>query len=213
MKTVYRKHRGKLVFILGNSASLNELDLNLLKPHVSIGVNRILRTFTPTYLFVVDRSVIKDEHKRMMKSKCDKIIFRLAMDGQCRGLYPGPYIEIEQMSNAGKPTTLQGPIHICRGGNSGYEACHVAYRMGAACIALAGMDMYWPKKGKSHFFGPGRAAGCSLHNPAEKVEDFRYMKHLYRKHGVEMVSVSPWRTHFRHVMEFMPLEKLVKIYA
>ncbi len=213
MKSLYRRHRGKLVFVLGNSASLNELNLELLKPHATIGVNRILRTFTPTYLFVVDRSVIRDEHKRMTASKCEKVIFRLAMNEQSRLLYPGPYTEMEQMSNAGKPTTEKGPIHICRGGNSGYEACHLAFRMGAACIALAGMDMYWPKKGKSHFFGHGRAAGCSLHDPAAKIEDFRYMKHLYRKQGVEMVSVSPWRTYFRNVMEHISLEKLLQIYA
>lgn len=213
MKSLYRKHRGKLIFVLGNSASLDGLNMELLKPHVTIGVNRILRTFTPTYLFVVDRSVIKDEHERMLASKCEKVIFRLAMDERHRLLYPGPYIEIEKMTNAGGPTTLKGPIHICRGGNSGYEACHLAYRMGASCIVLAGMDLYWPKKGKSHFFGHGRAAGCSLHKPAEKVEDFREMKRLYRKQGVEMVSVSPWRTYFRNVMEYTTLEKLVKIFA
>jgi len=94
-------------------------------------------------------------------------------------------------------------------GGSGYEAACIAYRMGAKTIAMIGEDLYWPK-GKTHCFGSGKSRGCKLGDSKKKLESFRELKQIYKRRGVGLVSVSPWKTPLRDALGYIPLPTLIE---
>ena len=202
--SVYGRHEGETIIVIGNSSSLLENDMDEFDGYTTIGVNRILQTYEPTYLFVVDRSVMESEHARMMESPSIKLIYPGAMSSRYRKLYTKAWTSLPHMDQRSATTAKTGNIHIPDGGNSGYEAIQMAYRMGASRIALAGIDMYWPPRKHSHFFGDGHAAGCRMPLVEKKIEAFKSLKQDYIDVGVELFSISPWKTEFRDKMGYVP---------
>lgn len=200
--TVYGKHPGETIIIIGNSSSLNEMDLKKFDPYTTIGLNRILRLYEPDYLMIVDQSCLRDEFVRMnaCHERVKILLYPGVMNSILRAKYTYEFISTGDMNGAADPTSRKGPIHICRGGNTAYEATQIAYRMGAKRILLAGIDMYWPPGKDSHFFGSGLKAGCKMMVPEWKIEDFAALKKLYASIGVEVSSLSPWKTRFRERM-------------
>ena len=204
-------HKGELVFVLGNSDSLNELDMSLMSKFTTIGVQRILETYEPNYAFIVDQSVIRDEYERM-NDVCDRIpiiLYPYHMSSKMRKLYDGPWISSGPMSHNVDREKKTGPIHIPPSGDSGYEATQLAYRMGASTIALAGIDLHWPRGKNTHSYGDGKARGAKLRMPKEKTEAFRQLKQIYKRRGVGLVSVSPWQTPLRTALGYTPLPDLI----
>ena len=204
-------HKNELVFVLGNSSSLNELDLSLLSEFTSIGVQRILETYEPSYAFIVDQSVIRDQCHRMnaVSGRIPIILYPYHVSSSMRKLYTGPWISSGKMAHNGDREAKTGPIHIPPSGDSGYEATQVAYRMGATTIALAGIDLHWPKGKQTHSYGSGKERGAKLRTPKEKTECFRELKRIYKRRGVGLVSVSPWKTPLRDALGYTPLPTLI----
>ncbi len=202
--TVYGKHPGETIIIVGNSASLNEMDIKKFDQYTTIGLNRILRLYEPDYLMIVDQSCMRDEMERVnaFYGHGTVLLYPGVMNSSLRAKYKGEFVSTGDMNGAADPTSKKGPIHICRGGNTAYEATQIAYRMGATRILLAGIDMYWPPGKASHFFGDGMKAGCKMMVPEWKIEDFAALKKLYASVGIEVTSLSPWKTKFRERMGF-----------
>jgi len=211
IETLRDKHQGETIIVIGNSSSLNKMDMGIWDGYTTIGTNRLLRTYEPTYLLVVDKSVLRDEHERMMAAQ-DRVTYLLypgMMGSEGRQMYPGPWLDTGPMIGGADPTSKTGPIDIGRVGNSGYEATQIAFRMGARRILLAGIDLFWPTSGKTHSFGSGKEAGCRLHKPDEITEDFATLKQLYAHCGVELTSISPWSTPLRRRLGFLDPESLM----
>lgn len=204
-------HKDELIFVLGNSSSLNELDLSLLTGFTTIGVQRILETYEPSYVFIVDSKVIEDQYERMnaVSGRIPLILFPWKMGSKMRKLYPGPWISSGDIHPRAKPDAKHGPIAMPPCGGSGYEATCIAYRMGAKMIALAGEDLQWRSGKDTHCFGSGKARGCKLGNAKQKVEYFRELKQIYKRRGVGLVSVSPWQTPLRTALGYTPLPDLI----
>lgn len=82
------------------------------------------------------------------------------------------------------------PAVICTGGNSGYQAVHIAALGGAKRIILLGFDMR-SKGGKSHFFGDHPAP---LTNEPQVwpqfVAAFRTLAPELKKRGVEVLNCT-----------------------
>jgi hypothetical protein len=208
-ETVYGQHVGETIVVIGNSSSLNGMDLELLDSFTTIGLNRILRIYDPIYLMIVDNSVMRDEAQRLAEFSGILLAYPGVMSSKNRRIFSGPWVSTGKMTGQCDPCAKKGPIHICRsGGNSAYEAAQIAYRMGAKRIALAGIDMYWPPGQDSHFFGSGSKAGCKLHKPEDKIADFGRLKDQYAQGGVEMFSISPWDTPFRKRMGYIDVVNL-----
>jgi len=209
LSILYGRHAGETIIVVGNSSSLNEQNLDLMDAFTTLGLNRILAFYEPTYYMAVDQSVMRDEHERINETTATRLFYHGLMNSKNRILCPGPWVSTGPMTGQADPRAKTGPIHICRGGgNSAYEAVQIAMRMGAVRIALAGVDMYWPPGHPSHCFGSGAAVGCKLPYPDKKIEDFALLKKQYARGGIEMCSVSPWDTPFRKVMGYTPLEDL-----
>lgn len=215
LSELYGAHRGETVLVLGNSDSLRGMDAMMWDGFPTIGINRILRVYEPTYMTVMDQSVMKDEHERMMASRArvKYLIYPGVMNSICRKLYSGEYYETEAMNNVCDPTQKRGSLRICTSGNSAYYCIQIAWRMGAKTILLAGVDLYWPPGKQSHFFGSGTDWGCRLAKPAEICDDFVRLADALRTYGVETYSVSPWDTPLRERLGYIPMEDAVERYA
>jgi hypothetical protein len=210
IETLRGKHASETIIVIGNSSSLNRMDMEIWDRYTTIGTNRLLRTYEPTYLLVVDKSVLRDEHERMMDAM-DRVTYLLypgMMGSEGRQIYPGSWLDTGPMVGGADPTSKTGPIDIGHVGNSGYEATQIAFRMGASRILLAGIDLFWPTNGQTHNFGSGKEAGCRLHKPDEITEDFATLKRLYAHCGVELTSISPWSTPLRRRLGFIDPESL-----
>lgn len=210
------RHRGELIFVIGNSASLLDMDWKLMLPYTTIGVNRILELMDPTYLLVVDKAVMREQWERMQKARCQKIIYNGAFEVDFRFRYQGPYYSTGMMTSHAPLLGLKGDLHLCPAGNTAYEAVQIAYRMGAREIALAGVDLYWPpapkrgKPAKTHFFGDGKGRKCHNHMPVERARAFQKLGKALDSVGVRMYSVSVWKTYLRKLVGYKPIHEAVK---
>ena len=199
------RHDGETIIVIGNSRSLNEMDMGVMDDYTTIGVNRLLRTYTPNYLLVVDKSVIRDEHENMceFQDDCEMLIFPGVMSSVALSWYPGDWWNTGPMTGNADPVSKTGPIHIGQRGNSAYEATQIAYRMGAKRILLAGVDLHWPTSGDTHSFGNGKSLGCKLRDPDLIIDDFCSLRDQLALKKVELTSISPWNTAFRKRLGYL----------
>lgn len=205
-------HPGSTIIVIGNSASLKAMNLGLFDYFITIGVNRLLRLYRPTYLYTGDKSVTRAEIERMAAYvDTVRLIFAGgAVDAGARRELDGRYVYAGDMKGGADPARKRGPIDIGPVGNSGYQATQMAYRMGATTILLAGIDLFWPKCADSHFFGKGQNEKCRLRKPDEIRTAFAHLKDLYSQKGVSLASVSPWKTPLRRSLGYIPLEEAAR---
>lgn len=80
IKSLKDKFKGKRCFIIGNGPSLNKLDLNFIKDEYTFGVNSIFYKyddigFKPYFYVVEDGEVMKENHDRISRFKCNYNFF------------------------------------------------------------------------------------------------------------------------------------------
>lgn len=151
------------VYILGNSSSLEQVDLSLLRQSglATIGINRILRCFAPTYLVVADRPVLQEELARLNSAKPKLLAWRMLVGIAAR--IPG--LEVRTWETWGGAYARgwkrgRNPEWVPRwrdgqfwhSGNSGTYSIEAAALMGFRDIRLLGIDLRFDLP-RSHFFG------------------------------------------------------------
>jgi hypothetical protein len=77
------------------------------------------------------------------------------------------------------------------GANIGYCMIQIALAMGANPIGIAGIDLQWQSKEKSHFFGRGASVGCFKFNTPRVLSFFAAAAMWASGHGVQVYNLSP----------------------
>jgi len=77
------------------------------------------------------------------------------------------------------------------GANIGYCMLQLAIALGANPIGIAGIDLAWQSKDKSHFFGRGSTQGCFPFNTRRVLAFFQAAAQWCQAHGVEVYNLSP----------------------
>ncbi len=216
------RYKGKTIFIVGTSDSLQDVDLSKIKGFPSIGINYILKnmeelgtSFVPPYLLIVDRGVLRLEMDHVKKYKpkllLNKDIVNVASDADFEG-------EIYQF----QPITRNYMYirdALQRSKNTAHYAIEIAYRMlscnGPGTIALLGIDMFYPKKKidgkkrKSHFFPVEKRHGCK---PAFQwvLQQLPVTKAFLDKRKIRLVTCSPWKGPLTKIIPQVSLDKVVK---
>lgn len=82
------------------------------------------------------------------------------------------------------------PTHIATGGNSGYQALHVAVHFGAKRILLLGFDMKADRKKRKHWFGdhPGNLNAPGNYKGWERA--FGRIAPVLKHRGIEVINCS-----------------------
>lgn len=199
---------------MGNSDSLSDMpELREVLKFTTIGVNRILETLpTVTYFMAVDETVLKDEHEKINRASREGtvvILYPSALTGKTAPNMDCDYLEMDWMSPDADVAAKEGPMCIPAGGNTGFYAAQLAYRVGAKTIAMAGIDLWWPPGRRSHACGHGKDLGCKLGPVDEKIAAFAAMSRRYKEFGVTLTSVSPWRTRLRKAVGYTPMSEVL----
>lgn len=117
--------------------------------------------------------------------------------------FPG----IRFLKNTGTQGFDPTPGHVRTGGNSGYQAIHLAIQLGVSKIILVGYDMRGAPQ--EHWFGkhPDPIA-CMAMTQANRIRCFAELKPVLDQHGVTILNSSPGSalTFFRHVALEQALE-------
>ena len=86
------------------------------------------------------------------------------------------------------------PTHLVSGGNSGYQAVHIAAHFGAARILLFGFDMREVNVGgmrRRHYFG-NHPAPCNSQGKFDRwIKNFERLATDLGKRGVQLVNCTP----------------------
>jgi hypothetical protein len=147
MKALENKHKGKPIFILGCGSSINEIDLTKLDSHITIGVNRIVYEYYPTYWMFIDSPITKEFGKKIPTRVIGSQI--LCWE-HARYNKDGAYVFTQsRVRRAGKLHKDYNGLVF--GNTTVFCAIHMAYIMGASAIVLCGVDLRYSDK-QNHFY-------------------------------------------------------------
>ena len=147
MKSLEGKHKGKPCFILGCGYSVNLVDLSKLDKYVTIGVNRIVYSYFPTYWIFIDHPIVKE-----FGSKIDlKVIgSQIVCWEQARFTTHGAMVFHTHKNR--RANILDPKSEGLQFGNTtSFAALHLAYLMGCNPIAFIGLDLCYVN-GYLHFY-------------------------------------------------------------
>ena len=147
MKSLHNKHKGKPFFILGCGCSINWLDLTLIDPFISIGVNRIVYAYHPTYWMFIDHPIVKEFGKKIdLRIIGSQILCWSHAKHNTNGA-----MVFEQSKNRRCNKLERGYNGLTFGHTTTFTAMHMAYIMGASSLVLCGVDLCF-HKGMCHFY-------------------------------------------------------------
>jgi hypothetical protein len=107
------------------------------------------------------------------------------------GTLSGPSLpEIKRVAFSGNAPFDERPERVVSGGNSGYQAVHIAAHFGAARILLFGFDMRDVNK-RRHYFGNHPAPCNSQGRYGTWITNFKRLAAALEKRGVMVVNCTP----------------------
>jgi len=207
------RHTGKPIIIMGNAWSLNAIPLVQMKRFVTIGCNRILRIFEPTYYICADRRPYCNDYKLLAKSKAKRLLSQAMFSSNNiggGGSDPGPqpepdfawypfqpisYLRREIMSFTDEELLPKDEkATFISYANIAPPMLEWAILMGGNPIGMVGLDMEYESREKSHFWGYGRAEGSFCFNaPRTAALLWRIVEAAERKKHIRSVNLSPFR--------------------
>lgn len=134
---------GHPAFLLGNGPSVSKVDLKLLSPYLTIGMNRIFYIYDPTFLMWQDRQVWTRDKKQLQMQKAIKIC---APTADPKNLFLHFKVGTNPFRFSMNPYNLHGR------GNTGVLAAQFAVALGCSALVLLGMDCQY-SNGKTDFYG------------------------------------------------------------
>ena len=162
------KHKDKTCLILGNGPSITLLDnITLNKNIVTIGVNRIIKKYTPDYLVIIDPTTrfSKKDQLEIYSSGVPNLITARRDEWTTPSITNQYEIRLGQyikFNNLFKNNNI-----IDYGLDSPYMAIMMAYKMGFTIIGLLGVDYYG-----THFYDNKK-------HPHENNNKLKTVKYAY----------------------------------
>ena len=154
------RHKGKPMFVLGNGPSLANLPLGELDPYVTVGCNRVLRLYDPTYWiyadpYTLDPGVPNNVSDAARNSKAICLTTRRYLpQAEAHGLETH---EIRFAPNRpGEPPHCGLSTHPARlhtFASMGLTCFSFAHAVGADPIVLLGIDCGNSSGGHTNFYG------------------------------------------------------------
>lgn len=135
--------KGIPAFLIGNGVSIEKLDLSILKPYFTIGMNRAFYKIDPTILLWQDPELWYTEKRYLPKLKAIKYCRDCA---DIQGRFFNFRLANSDYRLPDAPTVLYGR------GSTGPLAFQLAYIMGCDPIILLGMDCKYSGN-KTDFYG------------------------------------------------------------
>jgi hypothetical protein len=176
------RHKGELIFVLGNGPSLALATRyrRELEAITTIGVNRVYKLLSPTYLLFLDRVLWGTDSEEILA--CGSLVLcprRLRLPYFTRfGRYHAKSRE-DVLSER-----WQDGLYWSR--SSSVAALNLACLFGATGIALLGVDL----RDRSHFYS-GRGRNRPFLHADEILEDLWWMSRKMLEKGIRLWNCSP----------------------
>lgn len=101
-----------------------------------------------------------------------------------------PYPEVLSLEQSNLPPFDPRPTHVVSGGNSGYQAVHIAAQRGAVRILLCGFDMRDVNR-RRHWFGEYSGRLNTAANYARWITNFENLSRALLLRGVRVLNCTP----------------------
>ena len=202
---VLRNTRSGLVYVLGNSWSLNQTPAQpLCSQFPTLGINRVLRTHSQVEMLILsDSDVLREELPRILQGRprlllCDKLAGVWMARGGGKGIEAYTWHVNQPHVRKGMPSRRRPPqpCHFARTGNTGTYAMEAAALMGFKEIRLLGIDFSFNGP-QTHSWGnqTKHKGGATPRRRAKLIErDVRGFREVYNSltsRGVRIVNESP----------------------
>ncbi|MEL4178312.1 capsular polysaccharide synthesis protein [Roseateles sp. PN1] len=171
-------HAGETLIVCGCGPSLPELTGQAAR-FTTIGVNDVGRLFDPDYLVVVNppRQFAGDRFRHVAESRAKAIFTQLDLGRTMQA----PQVRVELGQRGGTDTTGER-LHFTQ--NSPYVAVCLAAYMGAARIALIGVDFT-----EHHFFA--RSGKHPLSGRLAQIDaEYGALAEALARRGIELINLS-----------------------
>jgi hypothetical protein len=133
-------------------------------------------------LYAADSKWWRHYHERALKFAGRKVTIRKTL--------PWPEVYCLEQS-AEHPTFDPRPTHLVSGGNSGYQAVHLAVHLGATRIVLLGFDMKDGRNRRRHWFGNHTGRLDSRGNYTGWIRAFDKFAGVLNRMNIEVVNCTP----------------------
>lgn len=196
----YMKLKNIPCFILGNGPSLRKMDLSVLDPYFTVGINRIFYKYDPTILIWQDLALWTQERKKVLSTKAIKYC-RTGSDSNNNDFY---HFALE----AREPKITHDLKKLYGRGSSGTITYQFVWALGCNPIILLGMDCKNDKEGRTDFYGV---------NPMHRSHTLPYCKKglkFMRENSYDRTiincsknNVFPERKHLKEVVQMFKNKK------
>lgn len=133
-------------------------------------------------LYAADAKWWRCYHERALKFAGRKVTIRDTL----------PWREVYSLKQSSEhPTFDPRPTHLVSGGNSGYQAVHLAVHFGAKRILLLGFDMKDGRNRRRHWFGSHPAKLDSRGNFTGWMRAFDKFAGVLKHMGIEVINCTP----------------------
>lgn len=193
--------------ILGNSPSINLVDLNKFEGLFTIGVNRILKAYVPHALLFCDDKIAREEKDDICRYTGIKLVYEPLIAKH-------PWISCLENVYTWKIHSAIRPsipdLKICESmaadgcvqgeGSTPAYALQIAHSLGANPLALLGVDYSAPplkvingNEAKTHFYGEGTLVGSTGGGKFEGRHEtwFTGIREQLNSRGVSTINLSP----------------------
>ena len=133
-------------------------------------------------LYAADVKWWRHYHERALRFAGRKVTIRKTL----------PWPEVYSLEQSTEHASLDPrPTHLVHGGNSGYQAIHLAVHLGASRILLLGFDMKNGRCGRRHWFGDHGGKLNSRGSYATWLSAFDKLSRSLAHRKVEVVNCTP----------------------
>ena len=176
--------KGYTAVCIASGASLTQEQVDMCKGHKIIAINDAYKLAPHADILYACDSQWWGWHNGVPDFKGRKITHQ--QDAVKLQTYPG----IDYILSDGKSGFSHKQDRIRHGGNSGYQALHIALSMGADRVLLLGYDMH-ANTGESHFFGEHPNGKQRDGRYAEWIKEFSALEIAGRQRGQEVLNCTP----------------------
>ncbi|HOW94937.1 MAG TPA: hypothetical protein PLF91_10655, partial [Mycolicibacterium fallax] len=133
-------------------------------------------------LYAADAKWWRHYHDRSLKFAGRKVTIRDTL----------PWPEVYSLKQSSEHAIFDPrPTHLVSGGNSGYQALHLAVHLGATRIVLLGFDMKNGRLGRRHWFGNHPGKLDSRGNFTGWLRAFDKLAGVLKQMNIEVVNCTP----------------------
>jgi len=190
--------KGRRCFIIGGGPSLKNVDLDLLRNEITIGINRAYEKLTPSILFGVDPQMwgwveqgkCGEESKRKFNEyKGYKVWMALLSKRGKMQLFPPDFYLVDEDDRGGYKIGTTDLLSFKN--NSGYGAINLAAALGANPIYLLGFDMQGDKQGKQKWWHDGYPIDYGEGVYPTYIDEINGFAPELKRAGFEVINLNP----------------------